>query len=65
MQVDSSLGTAGYGATDFNPGNIKYVSQAGATQGPAATDGGYFANFGNWQTGVTYVAKWLYGNRAS
>ena len=64
MQADSSLGTAGYGATDFNPGNIKYAGQAGATQGPKAADGGYFANFGNWQTGVSYVSKWLHDHPA-
>lgn len=63
MQLDSSLGTQGLGKDDFNPGNIKFVGQAGSTRGPVGKDGGYFANFGNWQTGVNYVAIWLDGHR--
>jgi hypothetical protein len=47
MQQDSSLGTAGKGARTFNPGNV------------GNNDRGDIVNFGNWQSGVDAVAKWL------
>jgi len=52
MEQDSSLGTAGKGARTFNPGNV------------GNDDAGNIRNYGNWQSGVDAVAKWLDKNRA-
>lgn len=48
MQQDSSLGTAGIGARNFNPGNIGQFDSLGTTP----TDG-----YKSWQEGVNAVAK--------
>lgn len=51
MQQDSSLGTAGVGASTFNPGNI----------GNTGTETRIFAS---WDEGVDAVAAWLNSHRA-
>lgn len=53
MEQDSSLGTQGKGARTFNPGNV------------GNDDAGNIRNYGNWQSGVDAVAKWLDKNRAT
>jgi len=46
-----SNGTSTIAITHNNPGNLKFVGQAGATQGDPASDGGHFAKFTNPQDG--------------
>lgn len=48
MQQDSSLGTAGIGARNFNPGNIAQFDSLGTTP---------TAGYKSWQEGVDAVAK--------
>ncbi len=52
MQQDSSLGTAGVGASTFNPGNV----------GNTGTETRIFAS---WEEGVDAVAAWLNNHRLS
>lgn len=40
-----------------NPGNLKYVGQAGAVRGEKAADGGYFARFETPEMGVAALRK--------
>lgn len=55
MQQDSSLGTAGIGARNHNPGNIGQFDELGTTP----TDG-----YKTWQEGVDAVASWLSRHKA-
>jgi hypothetical protein len=55
MVADSSLGTVGLGATNFNPGNIAQYDNLGSNP----TKG-----YKNWQEGVDAVGDWLSKNKA-
>lgn len=52
-----SDGSSTIAINNNNPGNLKYVGQAGATQGQAASDGGYFAKFSTAQAGWDAMQK--------
>lgn len=56
MAQDSSMGTKGIGAKNFNPGNIGQFDSLGTTP-----TGGYK----NWQEGVNAVGKWLSNHKAT
>ena len=58
MQVESQYGTQGAAKANNYPGNLKFAGQPGATQGSAATDGGYFAKFATVQDGVNALGAW-------
>lgn len=56
MAQDSSMGTAGIGARNFNPGNVGQFDNLGTTP---------TAGYKNWQEGVNAVAKWLSNHKAT
>lgn len=56
MQQDSSLGTAGLGAKNFNPGNVGQFDSLGTTP----TKG-----YKSWQEGVDAVGGWLSRHKAT
>lgn len=56
MAQDSSMGTRGIGAKNFNPGNIGQFDSLGSTP-----TGGYKS----WQEGVNAVAKWLSNHKST
>lgn len=59
LKVESNFGTDGAAVKNNNPLNLKFADQPGATQGSAATDGGYFAKFNTVQDGLTAGANQL------
>ncbi|MCL5436063.1 MAG: hypothetical protein M1275_03200 [Patescibacteria group bacterium] len=65
LQSESSFGMAGAATSNYNPGNIKFIGQEGATQGTQSAESGYWANWGSWQNGVNAVGKWLANHEAS
>lgn len=44
-------GASKIAVNDNNPGNLKFLGQAGAVKGDAASDGGFYAKFSNVQDG--------------